>query len=502
MTSERLSKIKKYILEHISKHSPEEIKNGLIAGGAEDHEVQKAFEDLSINIPITKDNFSPPKPSPTQTGGITPNNRLLQDARDAVLSMGTNWYVRDKDETTYHFGYKEDDKKASCIGSCLLIIIFLPLGLLYAILGGKRGKKGAVGIRCINDKLEVFGESKYILKVHKKLKSNQNIKKHLIESKSVKTAKNIQTAIVIFWIIFIIWIVAIASSEKPKTNSQPEKQNTAVESTIEKEENNKENKADKLENDKATNTEKSSSDTETKFEKEAEKQEKLVEDNDEYTIPNIPGYKRQGMDMVGEGYMYLNYTPLDKDLEKKILSATVAVDYREEGFDFEGLNETFPIENEEVEVNGAIGRYSYEDSYELDGLVLTKKYETIQMEVVNDENIRFVVQLGHPDNNNPSIYKILYKEEAIKILEALIESYDEYKNLLFKDTFTTESTINYSEWTDCEIIWGKISNADLNDDGEREAHLKELSKSYKCYMRPETVPHQKYPDLDNMPDPE
>ena len=46
--------------------------------------------------------------------------------------------------------------------------------------------------------------------------------------------------------------------------------------------------------------------------------------------------------------------------------------------------------------------------------------KTIQIEVTKD-NLHYGVQLGHPENKNPD--KQLYKDEAIKIIKALITTY-------------------------------------------------------------------------------
>ncbi|CAN5634658.1 hypothetical protein BH23GEM7_BH23GEM7_27200 [soil metagenome] len=53
----------------------------------------------------------------------------------------------------------------------------------------------------------------------------------------------------------------------------------------------------------------------------------------------------------------------------------------------------------------------------------------------------------------------------------------------------------------CELVWQKISNADLSGDRAEEGRLKQIAREMECYSRPATVPHQRYPEADRMPVP-
>jgi hypothetical protein len=58
------------------------------------------------------------------------------------------------------------------------------------------------------------------------------------------------------------------------------------------------------------------------------------------------------------------------------------------------------------------------------------------------------------------------------------------------------------EWTTCNILWAKITNADLDRDRVREARLKELSRAYDCGVRPDWLARlTEYPEVANMPEP-
>lgn len=55
--------------------------------------------------------------------------------------------------------------------------------------------------------------------------------------------------------------------------------------------------------------------------------------------------------------------------------------------------------------------------------------------------------------------------------------------------------------TPCEIIWAKISNADIRQDREAERELKQRGKELGCLMRPASVPWGEYPEADGLPVP-
>jgi hypothetical protein len=57
------------------------------------------------------------------------------------------------------------------------------------------------------------------------------------------------------------------------------------------------------------------------------------------------------------------------------------------------------------------------------------------------------------------------------------------------------------DWSPCELVWAKITNADLAGDREREAELKAQASELRCFSRPATIPHQEYPEVEDFPDP-
>lgn len=53
----------------------------------------------------------------------------------------------------------------------------------------------------------------------------------------------------------------------------------------------------------------------------------------------------------------------------------------------------------------------------------------------------------------------------------------------------------------CGTIWKKISNARLRRQLDEEAALKLLARTFGCGVRPASVPHQLYPEVDEVPTP-
>ncbi len=53
----------------------------------------------------------------------------------------------------------------------------------------------------------------------------------------------------------------------------------------------------------------------------------------------------------------------------------------------------------------------------------------------------------------------------------------------------------------CEIIWAKITNADLRGDRPTEGDLKARARELKCYSRPASIPHRPHPEVENLPIP-
>ncbi len=139
--------------------------------------------------------------------------------------------------------------------------------------------------------------------------------------------------------------------------------------------------------------------------------------------PAVSGYKRPITTVKDRDIIALSYEPTGS-LGDKVLSigCTIILKKNSEIDDYSNLKEEFPIENQEIEIEGFVGRFGYQDSFEMNGIVLTNKYESLQIEV-DTENLNFGVQITGVINTNFEKNKVLYKTEAKKVLEALISSY-------------------------------------------------------------------------------
>lgn len=56
--------------------------------------------------------------------------------------------------------------------------------------------------------------------------------------------------------------------------------------------------------------------------------------------------------------------------------------------------------------------------------------------------------------------------------------------------------------TDCEIVWAKISNADLRGQRDEEGQLKELARDLGCLQRPDSISHDIHTEVDSLPLPQ
>ncbi|MCC7196851.1 hypothetical protein IT413_01495 [Candidatus Peregrinibacteria bacterium] len=139
------------------------------------------------------------------------NTEKIKAVKEIILSSSPHWSIRGEDSDTVYFLYKEDDKKANCGTACLLGLILLPLSIIYAILGGKKGKTGVITIKIVQDKINITGDLKFALKAFKTLRKNHDINRYIEENETIKKAKNAEVINAIVMIVLIVVIFAIYS---------------------------------------------------------------------------------------------------------------------------------------------------------------------------------------------------------------------------------------------------------------------------------------------------
>jgi len=153
----------------------------------------------------------------------------------------------------------------------------------------------------------------------------------------------------------------------------------------------------------------------------ADKEERASKsiDLDGFSVPVIEGYEEAAVTTGTEGtYIGLTFMAIG-ELKKQITSA-IAIISAYDGpseYDYSNFNANFPLDNQEIVIGEVSGRMGYEDLREQSGGIISVKYETIQIEIVKDGRL-FRLQLGRPDGQAPN--KDLYKDEAVKIMEALL----------------------------------------------------------------------------------
>lgn len=141
-----------------------------------------------------------------------PENGLKKNVRDFVLSISPDWKLRHEDETTIHFEYKRESSKASCcVAGCLLILLAWPIAILYAVLGGKRGKQGCVSIHFDDENITLSGDQSLCLQLFDMMRQDQLIGEKLVENDLIikaRKAKNLGKFLtVIFVILFIGYVI-------------------------------------------------------------------------------------------------------------------------------------------------------------------------------------------------------------------------------------------------------------------------------------------------------
>ncbi|MFK7780580.1 MAG: hypothetical protein QM490_05610 [Candidatus Gracilibacteria bacterium] len=137
------------------------------------------------------------------------NSNILKKAKNIVLLSNENWIVRNEESDIVNLLYKKEGEKASCGTSCCLGCFFLPVGIIYAILGGKNAVKKQVNVHEMNGEITITGDSTFLIKIYELLKKSEigyNVKENdaLIKARKSKMISNILIVILIITIILII----------------------------------------------------------------------------------------------------------------------------------------------------------------------------------------------------------------------------------------------------------------------------------------------------------
>ena len=133
------------------------------------------------------------------------DSKILKRAKQIVLNTSANWQIRDVEEDSIHMIYNKDGKKASCGTSCCLGIIFLPLGIFYAILWWSNWEKAQINLKSVDNQIQISWDPKYVVKIFNTLQKS-DIWEYLEETEEIRKAKK---SILITQIIFVCIIILL-----------------------------------------------------------------------------------------------------------------------------------------------------------------------------------------------------------------------------------------------------------------------------------------------------
>lgn len=115
-------------------------------------------------------------------------NSVLIEIKNEILKSDTKWQVRDQWENSINFLYVKKEEKASCSDACCLGCLFLPAGIIYALLWWKKWYERQITIIENEDKIQISWDAYYMLMVYKKLKKTKYADL-LEETEEIKKAK-------------------------------------------------------------------------------------------------------------------------------------------------------------------------------------------------------------------------------------------------------------------------------------------------------------------------
>ena len=141
---------------------------------------------------------------PEIKNSVSVDNVMLKAVVKHLFQDSPAWGIAREDDDTLYVNYKEADKKASCLGGCLLLLIMWSVAIIYAILGGKQGKAGNILIQVKDKKIHISGDSRVALKAYGILRNKPGLEDKVVETDTIKTAQKAQN------LTFIIIIVLLA----------------------------------------------------------------------------------------------------------------------------------------------------------------------------------------------------------------------------------------------------------------------------------------------------
>ena len=133
---------------------------------------------------------------------------ILKNVAVHLFKASPVWNINREDGDTIYVNYREDDKGASCMGSCLLILLFWPLAIVYSVLGGKKGKAGNILIQVKEKNIYISGDSRVALKAYKILTNQPSLEDKVVETETIKTAKRAKLIILGFIVIILIILIS------------------------------------------------------------------------------------------------------------------------------------------------------------------------------------------------------------------------------------------------------------------------------------------------------
>jgi len=93
-------------------------------------------------------------------------NKILNDVKNIILESDTKWQLRNESNNTIIFLYVIKEEKASCWTACCLWCLFLPIGIIYALLWWKKWTEKQVSITIENNNIKLNWDPYYMVKAY------------------------------------------------------------------------------------------------------------------------------------------------------------------------------------------------------------------------------------------------------------------------------------------------------------------------------------------------
>ena len=138
------------------------------------------------------------------------DNTKWKPIRDLLFSDSASWLIKHEDNKTLHILYHKEAQKAGCGTSCCLGIFFLPLGIIYALLGGTNAISDTISINKESDgKFTIIGNPRRAMQAYNILSRDSVIRDLLIENDVIKKARRAEWISIVVVIVSLIFIGAI-----------------------------------------------------------------------------------------------------------------------------------------------------------------------------------------------------------------------------------------------------------------------------------------------------